>query len=396
MISAKEQLEVIKKGTSDLLPEAELLEKLKTGKPLRVKLGADPSSPDLHLGHYVALRKLKQLQDLGHQIVFLIGDFTGMIGDPTGRSATRPALTRDEVVKNAETYEEQVFRVLDRSKTEIRFNSEWMDKMNAADVVKLCASATVARMLERDDFSARYKDEKPIGIHEFLYPLVQAYDSVALDADLEVGGTDQRFNLLMGREVQRSAGQNPQAILCMPLLEGLDGVAKMSKSLNNAIGISEPPEEMFGKLMSLSDEIMPRYAELLTDLDWPEIAKRIEAGALHPMDAKKQLAESIVGEMHDDSGAAAGRAAFESRFQRREVPKDLPELRVVAAEEISLPQVMVEAGMAKSGGEGRRLIGQGAVRIEGEKVGDLTYRLGGAKELLLEVGRRRACRLVFD
>lgn len=324
MKSAEEQLAAIRRGTVDVLPEDELVAKLRTGQPLRVKFGADPSAPDLHLGHTVALNKLRQFQDLGHVVIFLIGDFTGMIGDPTGKSETRKPLTRDEVSANAQTYRRQVFKVLDPERTEVRFNSQWMEHMRAADMVRLCAHYTVARMLERDDFARRYQEERAIGLHEFLYPLIQGYDSVALHADVEVGGTDQRFNLLVGRELQRAYGQSPQVVVTLPLLEGTDGLTKMSKSLGNAIGIADPPEDVFGKLMSISDLMMLRYYDLLTAEDVRALRERISSGALHPMEAKKQLARLIVARFYDDDTAQREQERFERRFQRRELPAQLP------------------------------------------------------------------------
>lgn len=397
----EEQLRILRRGAVDVVPEAEVVEKLRSGRPLRVKFGADPSSPDLHLGHYVVLRKLRELQELGHQIVFLIGDFTGTIGDPTGRSETRKPLTREEVAINAETYREQVFRVLDRAATEVCSNSEWMDQMGAADLIRLCGNATVARMLEREDFSARYESGHSIGIHEFLYPLIQAYDSVMVRADLEVGGSDQRFNLLMGREVQRAFGMAPQAVLMLPLLEGTGGGAKMSKSLGNAIGIDEAPTEMFGKLMSITDELMQRYMELLVPDLWEELGPGLRAGEHHPMHAKKRLAWALVERFHGKDAAEQVQGAFESRFQRRQVPQDLPTYRWPGAlpSALSVPHLLVSAGLAASASEARRLIAQGAVRIDEGKVEGLewaTSRLKGGGRLLLQVGSRRACQVFFE
>src|SRR5262245_45323379 len=328
MASIEQQLDNIKHGSDELLIESELREKLGTGRPLRVKAGFDPTAPDLHLGHTVLINKLRQLQELGHHILFLIGDFTGMIGDPTGKNATRPPLTREEIAANARTYAEQVFKILDRSRTEVRFNSEWMDRQSASDMVRLASTYTVARMLERDDFAKRYGGQQPIAIHEFLYPLVQGYDSVALKADLELGGTDQKFNLLMGREVQKHFGQPPQCILTMPLLEGTDGVNKMSKSLGNYVGINEPPNEIFGKLMSISDELMWRYIDLLSFATVGEIAAKKEAVARggNPRDVKVALAQEIVGRFHGSGAAGAALADFEARFRRDEIPADLPEV----------------------------------------------------------------------
>jgi len=392
MTSTDQQLETIRRGTVDVLPEGELVAKLRTGSPLRVKFGADPSAPDLHLGHTVALTKLRQLQDLGHTIIFLIGDFTGMIGDPTGKSETRKALTREEVRANAETYRQQVFKVLDPMRTEVRFNSEWMDDMRAADVVRLCAHYTVARMLEREDFAKRYSDERAISIHEFLYPLVQGYDSVALRADMEVGGTDQRFNLLVGRELQKAYGQSPQVVVTLPLLEGTDGVAKMSKSLGNAIGIADAPGEIFGRIMSISDTMMLRYYELLTSENVAALRAQIESGSLHPMEAKKRLAGLIVARFYDAAAADSERASFEQRFQRRELPEDLPiyEWREDSSIVPSLSRVLTVSGMTASMSEARRLIQQGAVRVNGRRVEDAQFILEPTPEpVVVQVGSRR-------
>lgn len=398
MISADEQLNVIRRGAVDVLPADELLAKLRKNIPLRVKFGADPSAPDLHLGHAVALTKLRAFQDLGHTVIFLIGDFTGMIGDPTGRSDTRKPLTREQVRANAVSYEQQVFKVLDRQRTEVRFNSEWMDEMSASEVVRLCGQSTVARMLERDDFARRYSEERPIGIHEFLYPLVQAYDSVALRADVEVGGTDQRFNLLLGREIQRTYDVEPQAIVTLPLLEGVDGRQKMSKSLGNAVGIAEPADEIFGKLMSISDELMLRYYELLLAEDIAALRSSIDSGATHPMDAKKRLACALVGRFHGDDSAQRSLEGFERRFQRGLLPEDLPRFEWPdrLGQSLSLPAAMKGCGLVKSTSEARRLILQGAVRIDGERTTDVHYNVDpGAGEVLIQVGSRRVCRLIF-
>lgn len=399
MSSVSDQMEVIRRGVVDILPEGEMERKLaraeKEARPLRVKLGADPSAPDLHLGHVVVLRKLAQFQDLGHHVIFLVGDFTGRIGDPTGRSETRKALTREQVEANAETYREQIFKVLDPERTSVRLNSEWMEQMNGADMVRLCAQFTVARMLERDDFEKRMADGRAIGVHEFLYPLVQGYDSVALEADVEIGGTDQRFNLLVGREIQKGYGQVPQAVLTMPLLEGTDGQQKMSKSLGNAIGIADPPEESFGKLMSISDELMLRYAELLsTDAELAALGDRLEARSIHPMEAKKALARDIVGQFHGAEAAAAAYTHFERRFQKRQ-DNDPDEVELEADSEGGLPlfQVVARAGFARSGGEARRLAGQRAVKVDGETVEDPLHRLASGGEYLVAVGRRRLARV---
>jgi len=392
------QLQVIRRGTVDVLPEDEFLTKLRSGRPLRVKFGADPSAPDLHLGHCVALAKLREFQELGHTVIFLIGDFTGMIGDPTGRSETRKPLTRDQVRDNAVSYQEQVFKVLDPAKTEIRFNSEWMDAMNAADMVRLCAHFTVARMLEREDFARRYADERSIGIHEFLYPLVQAYDSVALKADVELGGTDQRFNLLLGREIQKAYGLEPQAIVTVPLLEGTDGRQKMSKSLGNAIGIADAADDIFGKLMSISDELMLRYHELLMMQDTVALRAAIDSGKTHPMDAKKELAAALVARFYDSEAADRARDAFERRFQKGLLPEDVPvfEWAENQTEPVSLVVVMKESGLTKSTSDARRLISQGAVRVDGERVSDAQHKLDpAARKALIQVGTRRVCSISF-
>ncbi len=395
MMSVEQQLAVLRRGTVDLLPEDELIAKLRERRPLRVKFGADPSAPDLHLGHAVALTKLRQFQDLGHQVIFLIGDFTGMIGDPTGKSETRKPLTRAQVSANAETYRQQVFKILDPERTEVRFNSEWMDRMLAADVVRLCAHYTVARLLERDDFAKRYEEERPIGVHEFLYPFVQGYDSVELRADVELGGTDQRFNLLMARELQKAYGQAAQVVMTMPLLEGTDGVAKMSKSLGNAIGIAEPPAEIFGKIMSISDAMMMRYYELLTSEDPGALRRQLEAGLLHPMDAKKRLAQLMVARFYDDSTGERERQDFERRFQRRELPDDIEQFECAASGDLRLVDAITMSGMVKTRSEARRLIQQGAVRLDGERIADIHFVLPHEKpEWVVQVGPRRAKRII--
>jgi tyrosyl-tRNA synthetase len=397
-MTPQEQVELIRRGADELLIEAELLDKLKSGRPLKVKAGFDPTAPDLHLGHTVLLNKLKQLQDLGHQVLFLIGDFTGMIGDPSGRNATRPPLTREEVAQNARTYTDQVFKILDRSKTEVRFNSEWMGKLDAADLVRLASRHTVARMLERDDFAKRYKSQQPIAIHELLYPLVQGYDSVALKADLELGGTDQKFNLLMGREVQKEHGQAPQCILTLPLLEGTDGVNKMSKSLGNYVGINEPPDEIFGKLMSISDELMWRYVELLSFEAPEKIAARkrtVKQGG-NPRDVKVDFAREIVGRFHGAGAAEAAAASFAARFSRNETPDDMPEVRISAKDALAIPQVLKRAGLAASASEALRLIEQGGVKIDGAKVSDKTLKLARGATAVLQVGKRKFARVVVE
>ena len=396
MAELKEQLEIIKRGCDELLVEAELAERLKSGRPLRVKAGFDPTAPDLHLGHTVLINKLRQLQDLGHQIVFLIGDFTGMIGDPTGKNATRPPLTRAEVERNAETYKTQVFKILDAGKTEVVYNSAWMDKLAPADMIKLAATYTVARMLERDDFGKRYKSNQPIAIHEFLYPLVQGYDSVALKTELELGGTDQKFNLLMGREVQKHYGQPPQCILTMPLLEGLDGVNKMSKSLGNYVGITDSPNEIFGKLMSASDELMWRYIELLSFAPLATIRqwKKDVGGGRNPRDIKVAFAQEIVARFHDQAAAGKALADFDARFKQGEIPADIAEVKLQAgAGGIAIANLLKEAGLTASTSEALRMIAQGAVKLDGEKVSDKALKLGKGVAVVVQVGRRKFARV---
>ncbi|MGD8790082.1 MAG: tyrosine--tRNA ligase [Burkholderiales bacterium] len=396
MTDTTEQLEIIKRGADELLVEQELVDRLRTGKPLRVKAGFDPTAPDLHIGHTVLINKLRQLQDLGHHVIFLIGDFTGMIGDPTGKNTTRPPLTREDVARNAATYKEQVFKVLDEDKTEIAFNSTWMNEFSSADMIRLAASYTVARMLERDDFGKRYRSGQPIAIHEFLYPLVQGYDSVALKADLELGGTDQKFNLLVGRELQRHWGMSSQCILTMPLLEGLDGVNKMSKSLNNYVGITEAPGEMFGKLMSVSDELMWRYIELLSFESLATIRKwkdDVAAGS-NPRDIKVGFAQEIVARFHDQAAAAKALADFEARFKQGELPEDIPDFQVCAeGGEVGLAQVLKQTGLTASTSEAMRMIGQGGVRIDGEKVADKSLQLVKGSMVVLQVGKLKFARV---
>jgi len=388
----KEQLDIIKRGSDDLLIEQELVEKLKTGRPLRVKAGFDPTAPDLHLGHTVLINKLRQFQDLGHHILFLIGDFTGMIGDPTGKNATRPPLSREQIAQNAQTYTTQVFKILDPGKTEVCFNSSWMDKLNAADMIKIAATHTVARMLERDDFGKRYKSNQPIAIHEFLYPLVQGYDSVAMRADVELGGTDQKFNLLMGRELQKHWGQPPQCILTMPLLEGLDGVNKMSKSLGNYIGITESPEQIFGKIMSVSDQLMWRYIELLsfeslaTIIRWK---REVEAGR-NPREVKVDFSREIVARFHDRAAADKAAADFESRFKQGAIPDNMPEVTLpTGGEPMLFYQVLKQAGLTASTSEAIRMIEQGGVRMNGEKVRDKALKLAAGGPFVLQIGKRK-------
>jgi tyrosyl-tRNA synthetase len=398
MVSVEQQLEIIRRGADEILIESELKERLATGRPLRVKAGFDPTAPDLHLGHTVLLNKLKQLQDLGHHILFLIGDFTGMIGDPSGKNATRPPLSSEEVTQNAATYTEQVFKILDRNRTEVVFNSAWMGQMNAADLVKLAAKHTVARMLERDDFAKRYRGKQPIAIHEFLYPLVQGYDSVALKSDLELGGTDQKFNLLMGREVQKEHGQAPQCILTMPLLEGTDGVNKMSKSLGNTVGINEPPAEIFGKLMSISDVLMWRYLELLSFEPIETLRERkreVEEGR-NPRDVKAAFAKEIVARFHGAGAAESAVSDFEARFRRDEIPADMPEVSIAAnGEALALSHVLKQAGLTASTSEALRMIEQGGVKIDGEKVGDKALKLARGTQSVLQVGKRKFARVTI-
>lgn len=397
-----EQIAFLKKGTVDLIREEDLRAKLirsqKTGKPLRVKLGLDPTAPDIHLGHTVVIRKLRAFQQLGHTVIFLIGDFTGMIGDPSGKNVTRPPLSREEIKANAETYQRQMSKLLDPKQTELRFNGEWMDKFTAADFIKLAAKVTVRQILERDDFEKRMREEKPISLHELLYPLVQGYDSVALEADVELGGTDQKFNLLMGRELQREFGQEPQVIITTPLLEGLDGVQKMSKSLGNYIGIEEPPNEMFGKIMSISDDLMWRYYELLTDLGADEIAelrRRCESGEENPRNAKARLAKLIIADFHSAAAADAAEEEFNRRFVKKEAPQEVPDV-ALAAGDYRLPDLLVAAGLANTKGEAKRLIEQGGVRINGERItaaaANVTVQNG--LPLLLQVGKLRFARVV--
>ncbi len=381
MKSVQEQLSVIKRGADEVLVESELIAKLERGEPLRVKAGFDPTAPDLHLGHTVLINKMRQLQDLGHQVVFLIGDFTGMIGDPSGKSATRPPLTRDQVLENAETYKAQVFKILDPARTEVAFNSTWMDKLSPADFIRLASQYTVARMLERDDFSKRYSTNQPIAIHEFLYPLVQGYDSVALKADIELGGTDQKFNLLMGRELQRAYGQPSQCVVTMPLLEGLDGVKKMSKSLGNYVGIQEAPGVMYSKLVSIPDSLMWRYFELLSFRSEEEIAEfrsDVERGA-NPRDIKIKLAEEIVARFHGDEAAATAHRSAGNRMKDGELPEDLPEIELVSEIDMPIAAVLNQAGLVKNAAMARDLLGSGGVRVDGQVVDrDFMFRRGVA------------------
>lgn len=399
MIDPQSQLEVIKRGAVEVLPEDELIAKLKRGRPLRIKAGFDPTAPDLHLGHTVLIQKMKQFQDLGHEVIFLIGDFTGMIGDPTGKSETRKQLTRAEVDKNAETYKEQIFKILDPQKTTIEFNHRWMEKLDAVAMIELTAKYSVARMLEREDFKQRYQKQQTISIHEFLYPLIQGYDSVVLKADVELGGTDQRFNLLMGRELQREYGQEPQVVLTMPLLEGLDGVHKMSKSLGNYIAITESANDMFGKIMSTSDDLMWRYYELLSDRPMDQIHAlhaQVESSAFHPMDAKKSLASELVARFHGSAVALDAREYFQTRFQKRATPDEIGQ-QFSAPEPVWICRLMVEVlKFAKSTSDARRLIGQGAVKVDGQVIRDVNFQFHAAHHRIIEVGKNRIAQATQD
>ena len=396
MLPAEEQLLELRRGASEILLEEDLRRKLERGVPLRIKAGFDPTAPDLHLGHTVLINKMALFQRLGHEVIFLIGDFTGLIGDPTGRNATRPPLTPEEVQQNARTYQAQIFKILDPDRTCIDFNSRWMGEMNAAGLIQLASRHTVARMLERDDFARRYRSGQPIAVHEFLYPLVQGYDSVALRADVELGGTDQKFNLLVGRQLQAAYGQEPQVVMTMPLLEGLDGVNKMSKSLGNYIGITEPPAEMFGKLMSVSDELMWRYFELLSFRPTAELAalRQQVADGRNPRDVKFELAVEIVDRFHGPGSGAQARDAFIARFQQGGLPEDLPEITLETAEPgISLAQALKAAGLVPSTSEAFRQVKQGAVRVDGERVEDGSVALAVGGSHLLQVGKRRLARV---
>ncbi len=399
MSADNEALALIKRGADEILIESELVERLKSGRRLRIKAGFDPTAPDLHLGHTVLINKLRQFQDLGHEVLFLIGDFTGMIGDPTGKSATRPPLTRDEVIENARTYETQIFKILDPEKTLVMFNSSWMGVMKAADLVQLAARHTVARMLERDDFHKRYTSGQAIAIHEFLYPLIQGYDSVVMKADVELGGTDQKFNLLVGRELQKQYGQAPQVVLTMPLLEGLDGINKMSKSLGNYIGIAESPDEMFGKLMSISDTLMWRYFELLSFESSATLqAWRQEVtGGLNPRDVKFRLAGEVVNRFHGPKAGDTAQAAFIARFQQGLLPEDMPEMLLPAPNgSLGIPQLLKEAGLTSSTSEAIRLIKQGGVRLDGEKVADSGMEIVAGGTHVIQVGKRKFARVTLQ
>ncbi|MGV0975326.1 MAG: tyrosine--tRNA ligase [Azonexus sp.] len=397
MVDVESSLQVIKRGCDELLLESELVERLKSGRALRVKAGFDPTAPDLHFGHTVLINKLRHFQDLGHHIMFLIGDFTGLIGDPTGKNATRPPLSRGQILENAKTYKEQVFKILDPEKTEVCFNSAWFDELGAAGMIKLAAQHTVARMLERDDFAKRYAGGLPIAIHEFLYPLCQGYDSVAMRADVELGGTDQKFNLLVGRELQKHYGQAPQCVLTMPLLEGLDGVNKMSKSLGNYIGIDEAPREIFGKVMSVSDELMWRYFDLLSFRDSAEIARLKESVLVgrNPRDVKVLLGQELVARFHSRGAAENALVEFEARFRQGVLPDDMPELTLQADGAASLVQVLKQAGLTASTSEALRMIEQGAVRANGDKVSDKSATIAVGETVVLQVGKRKFAKVTL-
>jgi len=404
-LDLEEQLAYLTKGCVDVVPAEELKSKLEgsiaTGKPLVVKVGFDPSAPDLHLGHTVVIRKMRHFQQLGHTVVFLIGDFTGLIGDPTGKKSTRPQLTEEQIKANAATYQRQIYKLLDPDATVIDFNSRWLGALSSADWIRLAARVTVAQMLERDDFKKRYESQQPISLHEFLYPLAQAYDSVALEVDVELGGTDQLFNLLVGRHLMREHGQSPQVVMTLPLLEGLDGTEKMSKSLGNYVAVEDEPFEMFGKLMSISDELMWKYWLLLSDRPKDEIdahRERVAAGQVHPMDAKKELARTIVGEFHSAEDAEAAQIEFERVFSARNLPQDIPDVELEAdGETIPLAKALVQAGLASSNTEARRLISQGGVKVEGDPVRDIhtTLDTGGSTATLVQVGKRKFAKLSF-
>ena len=396
MLGVEDSLALIKRGADELLIESELVERLKSGRPLRIKAGFDPTAPDLHLGHTVLINKLKHFQDLGHHVMFLIGDFTGMIGDPSGKNAARPPLSREQVLQNAETYQQQVFKILDPDKTEICFNSTWIEPLGAAGMIKLAALHTVARMLERDDFAKRYRGNQPIAIHEFLYPLCQGYDSVAMKADVELGGTDQKFNLLVGRELQKHYGQAPQCVLMMPLLEGLDGVNKMSKSLGNYVGINEPPREIFGKLMSVSDELMWRYYDLLSFRSLEEVAafKRDIAGGRNPRDVKVLLAQEMVARFHGKDAAEDALADFEARFSQGAIPDDIPEVLLDSLNGmLSVAQVLKQSGLTASTSEALRMVGQGGVKVDGAKIDDKNLEFPASSDFVVQVGKRKFARV---
>lgn len=403
MASIEEQIELIERGAVECISRDELVKKLKkseeTGIPLTIKAGFDPTAPDLHLGHTVLIQKLKHFQDLGHSVHFLIGDFTGMIGDPTGKSETRKALTVEQVAENAETYKAQVFKILDPEKTTIAFNSSWLGKLTSIDMIKLASELTVARMLEREDFKNRFENGKPISIHEFMYPLIQGYDSVAMRADVELGGTDQLFNLLMGRDLQRSRGQEPQVVLTMPLLEGLDGVNKMSKSLGNYIGITDSADNIYGKVLSVSDDLMFRYFSLLSDLSTAaieDLKAKIADGSLHPKVVKQQLARELTARFHGKEAAAAAEQSFETVFKKGGIPDEVPEFICISPEPVALPNLLLDTGLVTSTSEARRMVKQSAVSIDGEKITDAHALLEPRGEILIKVGKRRFCKVVFS
>lgn len=388
--TSKEQAAALARGTVEVISMAELAAKLALDRPLRIKLGMDPTAPDLHLGHSLTLKKLRDFQQAGHTVIFLVGDFTAMIGDPTGRSETRKPLSREQISQNAETYRSQAFKILDPGRTEVRFNSEWMNEMGVRRLIEIASGLSVARLLERDDFEQRLQNEEPLFLHELLYPLIQGYDSVALEADLEIGGTDQKFNMLVGRELQRQRGQAPQIVMTMQLLEGLDGVRKMSKSLGNYVAITDQPEDMYGKLMSIPDSLMPRYYQLLTDTRAEQVAP-IKAGKIHPMEAKKRLAGMIVTEYYDDAAAERAQEYFEAKHQRREVPRDIQTYRI--ADELWICELMKQLKFAPSTSEARRLVSQGAVRVDGKTISDVNFRFVPGEHEVLEVGKRRVARI---
>lgn len=397
MADLDQALAEIKRGTDEILLEADLLEKLKEGRPLRIKLGADPTAPDIHLGHTVILNKMRTFQELGHEVIFLIGDFTGMVGDPSGKNSTRPPLTREQVLANAETYKEQVYKILDPAKTRIEFNSSWLEPLGAAGMIRLASQQTVARMMERDDFKKRYASGQSIAIHEFMYPLLQGYDSVALESDVELGGTDQKFNLLMGRELQKAAGQKPQTVIMMPLLEGLDGVKKMSKSAHNYIGVSEPAGEMFGKIMSISDDLMWRYFDLLSFRPLTEIGQLkadVEQGT-NPRDVKILLAKEIIARFHDEAAAEAAHQEFINRFQKGALPEDIEEVEIVAGEGIAIANVLKEAGLVGSTSDAMRMIKQGAAKIDGVKIEDTRMLLTAGMSGVFQVGKRKFAKITL-
>ncbi|MBW8183620.1 tyrosine--tRNA ligase [Shewanella nanhaiensis] len=397
MADLDQALAEIKRGTDEILLEADLLEKLKEGRPLRIKLGADPTAPDIHLGHTVILNKMRTFQELGHEVIFLIGDFTGMVGDPSGKNSTRPPLTREQVLANAETYKQQVYKILDPAKTRIEFNSSWLEPLGAAGMIRLASKQTVARMMERDDFKKRYASGQSIAIHEFMYPLLQGYDSVALEADVELGGTDQKFNLLMGRELQKSEGQKPQTVIMMPLLEGLDGVKKMSKSAHNYIGVSEPAGEMFGKIMSISDDLMWRYLELLSFRPLSEIEqfKRDVEQGTNPRDIKIALAKEIIARFHDEAAAEGAHQEFINRFQKGAIPDDIEELEIAAGEGIAIANLLKEAGLVNSTSDGMRMIKQGAAKIDGAKIEDTRLQLTAGTSGVFQVGKRKFAKITL-